>query len=74
MSAFNIAEGIPSNPTSILAICTSRIARLEASWRIWRRLRGDTADLASLNDRLLTDIGLTRSERGHVTSRPHYGG
>jgi uncharacterized protein YjiS (DUF1127 family) len=37
-----------------------------AAWIAWRIQRYDAARLYAMDDRMLADIGLTRSEIGHV--------
>jgi uncharacterized protein YjiS (DUF1127 family) len=43
-----------------------------AIWREWRRRARDRAELASLDDRMLRDIGLTRSDAEFLSNKPFW--
>ena len=48
--------------------------KLLATWRGWRRRARDRAELASLDDRMLKDIGLTRGEAEFLSNKPFWRG
>jgi uncharacterized protein YjiS (DUF1127 family) len=46
--------------------------RLLAMLREWRRRARDRAELASLDDRMLADIGVTRTEAEFLGNKPFW--
>jgi uncharacterized protein YjiS (DUF1127 family) len=48
------------------------LARALARWREWRRRSRDRAKLASFDDRMLSDIGLTRAEAEFLSRKPFW--
>ena len=46
--------------------------RLLATWREWRRRAHGRAELAGLDDRMLKDIGLTRSDAEFLSNKPFW--
>jgi len=46
--------------------------RLRARLREWRRRARERADLASLDDRSLRDIGLTRADAQFLANKPFW--
>ena len=46
--------------------------RVLATLREWRRRARDRADLAGLDNRMLTDIGLTRADAEFLINKPFW--
>jgi uncharacterized protein YjiS (DUF1127 family) len=46
--------------------------RIVAIWREWRRRARDRARLAELDDRMLHDIGLTRTDAEFLINKPFW--
>lgn len=68
---FNLSsnETITTAATGAAMFLRHLIAKLMAAyaaWIAWRVQRLDAARLYSMDDRMLADIGLTRTEIGHV--------
>ena len=51
----------------------SKAAAWMAAWKAWRACRRDMARLESMDERVLRDIGLTRSEIGSAVRFGRYG-
>ena len=51
---------------------TDVAGRVLATLREWRRRARDRAELASLDDRMLRDIGLTRSDAEFLSNKPFW--
>ena len=47
-------------------------ARVFGALRGWRRRSKDRAQLAALNDRMLTDIGISRAEAEFLANKPFW--
>ena len=66
--ALNFPPGAYTGDVHRLANVLVRLARtvsgLRAAWKDWRTYRSDVARLHAMDERLLKDIGLTRSEIG----------
>jgi uncharacterized protein YjiS (DUF1127 family) len=45
-----------------------------STWLAWRNHRRDVAHLQTMSDRMLADIGLTRSEIGYAVRFGRHGG
>ena len=52
----------------MLDLLNNQLHTLAEAWAGWRQLRRAYAELASLDDRSLADIGITRSEIPYVLS------
>jgi uncharacterized protein YjiS (DUF1127 family) len=52
----------------------AKAAGLGTAWTAWRRYRDDVTRLQSMDERMLKDIGLTRSEIGTAVLFGRYGG
>jgi uncharacterized protein YjiS (DUF1127 family) len=48
------------------AAITTKAAVWIAAWKAWRACRRDIASLEAMDERMLRDIGLTRSEIGRA--------
>jgi uncharacterized protein YjiS (DUF1127 family) len=62
--------------TSIQSFGASIAARVTATmsrWQAWRACRRDIARLEAMDERMLRDIGLTRSEIGRAVHFGRYG-
>jgi uncharacterized protein YjiS (DUF1127 family) len=46
--------------------------RVLETWREWRRRAQGRAELAGLDDRMLKDIGLTRSDAEFLSNKPFW--
>jgi uncharacterized protein YjiS (DUF1127 family) len=46
--------------------------RVLGTWREWRRRAHDRAELATLDDRMLKDIGLTRCDAEFLSNQPFW--
>jgi uncharacterized protein YjiS (DUF1127 family) len=46
--------------------------KIVAAWREWRRRARDRARLAELDDRMLQDIGLTRTDAEFLINKPFW--
>src|SRR5215472_13028620 len=46
--------------------------RILTTWREWRRRAHDRAELVRLDDRMLKDIGLTRSDAEFLSNKPFW--
>jgi uncharacterized protein YjiS (DUF1127 family) len=46
--------------------------RILTTWRGWRRRAHDRAELVRLDDRMLKDIGLTRSDAEFLSNKPFW--
>lgn len=73
----NVADQPWAVNGSVFSIGTS-IANKAAAWRealrVWRACRRDVARLGVMDERMLRDIGLTRSEIGHAVCFGRYAG
>jgi uncharacterized protein YjiS (DUF1127 family) len=43
-----------------------------ATWREWRRRSRERSELAALDDRMLKDIGLTRTDAEFLSNKPFW--
>jgi uncharacterized protein YjiS (DUF1127 family) len=50
----------------------SAAARVFGALREWRRRSKDRAELAALDDRMLTDIGISRAEAEFLANKPFW--
>ena len=48
------------------------VTRMFGALREWRRRSKDRAQLAALNDRMLTDIGISRAEAEFLANKPFW--
>jgi len=55
-----------------LSALADATASLAATFREWRRRVRDRAELAALDDRALRDIGISRAEAIHLSSKPFW--
>lgn len=73
-TSFTLTQGDAARdgdtPTTVLARALASAAALRETWVTWRRYRRDLAHLQALDDRMLADIGLSRSEIGYAA---HFG-
>jgi len=51
---------------------TDMAGRMLATLREWRRRARDRAELATLDDRMLKDIGLTRADAEFLSNKPFW--
>ena len=51
---------------------TDMAGRMLATFREWRRRARDRAELATLDNRMLKDIGLTRAEAEFLSNKPFW--
>lgn len=52
------------HPANVIVRLTKTVSGLRAAWKAWRTYRNDVARLHAMDERMLNDIGLTRSEIG----------
>jgi len=50
----------------------SAVVRVFGALREWRRRSKDRAQLAALDDRMLTDIGISRAEAEFLANKPFW--
>ena len=53
-------------------VTTDVAGRVLATLREWRRRARDRAELATLEDRMLKDIGLTRADAEFLSNKPFW--
>lgn len=51
-------------PTNVLVRLAGTVLVLRAAWKDWRTYHNDVARLHAMDERMLRDIGITRSEIG----------
>jgi uncharacterized protein YjiS (DUF1127 family) len=53
-------------------LASNAAARVAARFREWRRRTKDRTQLATLDDRMLADIGITRAEAQFLSDKPFW--
>jgi uncharacterized protein YjiS (DUF1127 family) len=68
---WHVSQGRPGQRKAILAF-TGAWDRAVATVQEWRRRSRERAELAELDDRMLSDIGLTRADAEFLSNKPFW--
>lgn len=68
----NHRQRSPTSVSSVLLALVAVFCAIADSLHIWREMARQRRQLAELDDRMLADIGVSRSEARHESAKPFW--